>query len=193
MSPHGIAEPPGQRSSNSENKCRMARPLTLSDFIALGQTMYEESATIFFTLLSILAPQGTSWAKVLQSRLFVYSKPGLPMCQISSTSDKLSTRYLLPNFVDSVQSVTDRQTWPTKTVNYMSPRHIMRRWQSKHWSVLHCEQRLLRLNLLPYFRCDILLWRQMKLVTPGHLLSVSNRSRCAPSNPIGHLTWQQLL
>ena len=44
-----------QSSTNSENGCRLARPLTLPIFIALGQTMYEKSATIFYTLQYFVA------------------------------------------------------------------------------------------------------------------------------------------
>jgi len=63
MSPHGIVGPPDQSSPNLGNKWPLARPLTLPNFIVLGQTMYEKRITIF-TPFSILAPQGTSWAKV---------------------------------------------------------------------------------------------------------------------------------
>ena len=54
-STHGITGPPDQNSRNSGNKCQLARPMTMPNFIALGQMMYEKSVTIFYTF-SILAP-----------------------------------------------------------------------------------------------------------------------------------------
>jgi len=41
----------------------LARPLTVPNFIALGQTMYEKSVTNFYTLQYFGAPGGTSCAK----------------------------------------------------------------------------------------------------------------------------------
>jgi len=39
------------------NKCHLARPPTIPNFVALGQTMYDKSVKMF-TASSILAPQG---------------------------------------------------------------------------------------------------------------------------------------
>jgi len=47
MSPHGIAESPDQSLRNSANKRHLAKPLTLPDFIAISQTVYEKSVTHF--------------------------------------------------------------------------------------------------------------------------------------------------
>jgi len=47
MLPHGIAGIPDQSSPNSANKCQLARPLTLPNFIVLGQTVYEKRVTTF--------------------------------------------------------------------------------------------------------------------------------------------------
>ena len=46
--------------------CPLARPITMPNFIALRQTVYKKSVTIFKPF-SILAPHGTPWAKVHQS------------------------------------------------------------------------------------------------------------------------------
>jgi len=35
ISPHGVAGPPNQSSSNSGNMCWLARPLTLPNFVVL--------------------------------------------------------------------------------------------------------------------------------------------------------------
>jgi len=72
MSPHGIAGRPDESSPNSGNTCHLARPLTITlrNFVALGETMYEKSVTKYFYTLqfSILATRGTSGAKVHQSQ-----------------------------------------------------------------------------------------------------------------------------
>jgi len=52
------------------------------------------------------------------------ARPPLSSCQISSRSEKPSTRYLLPKFVDFVDSQTDRQT--KTTVNDMPPSTMRR-------------------------------------------------------------------
>jgi len=57
------------------------------------------------------APRVTPCTKVRQSRHLCTVRPGLSMCQISSFSDNLSTRHLLVNFTDFVESVTDRRTY----------------------------------------------------------------------------------
>jgi len=41
MFPHGIAGPPDQSSSNSGSRWRLARPLTLPNFITLRQKVYQ--------------------------------------------------------------------------------------------------------------------------------------------------------
>jgi len=85
----------------------LARPLTLPNFIALGQTMYEKSVKIFLHHSVFWRPNGifrfTSLCPDIQQGCLLN-------CQISSRSDSLSTRYLLPYFVDFVESVTDRPT-----------------------------------------------------------------------------------
>jgi len=60
----------------------------------------------FFTHLLILAPQRTPWATVHQSWNWCIARPDLSMCQISSCSDNLCMRYLLPNFIDFVHNMT---------------------------------------------------------------------------------------
>jgi len=45
MSPHNIAGSPDQSSLNSGNKCPLAKPLTVPNFIVLDQTMHEKSVT----------------------------------------------------------------------------------------------------------------------------------------------------
>jgi len=44
MPPHGITGPPDQSSLNSGNKCRLAKPLTLPNFVELRQKVCEISA-----------------------------------------------------------------------------------------------------------------------------------------------------
>ena len=94
-------------------------PLTMPNFIVLGQTMYEKSITIFFTSFTILAPKGTPWSKFNNLGPYVYSNLPLSTSQISSRSDNPSARYLLPNFVDFAYRMTHK-----KTVNDMTP-HTM--------------------------------------------------------------------
>jgi len=57
----------------------------------------------FFIQLQILAPRGTPWAIVLE---LMYSKA---QSVSVSTSDNLCLRYLQPNFIDFVNSVTDKK------------------------------------------------------------------------------------
>jgi len=54
--------------------------------------------------------RGITWAKVHQYWHWCTTRTRLPMCQISSPSDNLSMRYLLPNFVDFYESMTDKPT-----------------------------------------------------------------------------------
>ena len=79
-------------------------PVILPNFIAVGQTMYEKSVTIF-TPFTILAPQGTLWAKIHQSGWWCIARK-LPNLV---PSDNHCTRYLLPKFVDFVDGVTYRR------------------------------------------------------------------------------------
>jgi len=76
----GIAGPPDQSSPSSGNKCRMARPLTMPNFIALGQTIYEKSV-INFNHLWIVAPL---WPKF--ANLGTDIVRDISMCEISSRS-----------------------------------------------------------------------------------------------------------
>ena len=49
----------GQSSPNSGSKCRLARPITMLNFTALGHRMYEKSVTkYFYTLQYFAAPGG---------------------------------------------------------------------------------------------------------------------------------------
>jgi len=56
---------PAQSSPNSGNNCRLARPLILPNFIALGQTVYEKSVIIFYTLHYSGAQGGPSRSKFI--------------------------------------------------------------------------------------------------------------------------------
>ena len=58
MSPHGIARSPDQSLRNSGNKRHLAKPLTLPDFIAISQTVYEKSVTQLFYTLHYFGVQG---------------------------------------------------------------------------------------------------------------------------------------
>ena len=81
-------------------------PVITRNFIALRQTMYEKNVSIFSVFWR---PWVNPWAEVHQSQHRCIARPDLPMCQISFPSSNLSTIYLLPNCVDFVESVTDRQ------------------------------------------------------------------------------------
>jgi len=92
----GIAGPPDQSSPSSGNKCRMARPLTMPNFIALGQTIYEKSV-INFNHLWIVAPLwpkfanlGTDIVRAINVRNFVpflqHVCRYIYLCQISLIS-----------------------------------------------------------------------------------------------------------
>jgi len=113
MSPHGIAGTQDRSSPNSGNKCRLARPQTLPNFIALGQTMYEKSVTNFLHPSVIWRPMGPpgQYSPIL---VLMYSKA--PSINLPNSVPFWSTRYLLPNLISSI-SLT---TWPTKN----SKRHV---------------------------------------------------------------------
>jgi len=64
----------GQTSLNSGNKCPLARPLTVPNFIELGQTVYEKSVTIFYTLQYFGAPVGPSVSKFTNRPLYQVAK-----------------------------------------------------------------------------------------------------------------------
>jgi len=62
-------------------------------------------------------PRAIPWAKVHQSWNWCTARPDLSMCQSLSHSGNLGTRYLLSNFVDFVDRVTDtaHAVWILKT------------------------------------------------------------------------------
>ena len=70
-------------------------------------------------------PRGTLWATGHQSRYWCRARPGLPMCQISSPYDNLSPRYLLPKFIDFVESVAARQRDRQDTTRYDTIRYTI--------------------------------------------------------------------
>jgi len=84
--------------------------LIVPNLIALGQTMYEKSVTKMFYTLQYFGVPGGPLGQSSSVPALMYSKALLSICQISSPSDNLSTGYLLPNFVDFVESVTDKKT-----------------------------------------------------------------------------------
>jgi len=91
-------------------------PVIVSNFIAC-QTMYEKRVTKFLkTHFWILAPLGTPWN-------WCTARSVRSMCQISSRSDNLCKRYLLPNFIDFVDSVTDKQTY--KHTNKLEQKDVL--------------------------------------------------------------------
>jgi len=73
MSPHGIARPPDRSSRNSGNKCQLAKPLILPNFIAPLQLVYEKIVKIF-TPVTILAPQGDPLGQSSPIWVMTYSK-----------------------------------------------------------------------------------------------------------------------
>jgi len=66
MSPHGIAGHQNQLLPNSWNKCQLARPPTLPNFVALDQTMHEKTAIKFLNPSTYWHLRGNSWAKFHQ-------------------------------------------------------------------------------------------------------------------------------
>ena len=84
----------------------------MPNFIALGQDV-REKALQFFKHFSILTPQEDSlgpWGQSLPIVAIMYSRTPVWTCQISSPSENPSTRYLLPNFVDFVDNVIDKNS-----------------------------------------------------------------------------------
>ena len=88
------------------NPCCAPKPLIMPNFIGLGQTVYEKSVTIFFNTLhyfgapgGIPGPKFTSLGGDGQSLRPLIPHPSVNTC----------TRYLLPNFVDFVDCVTDKK------------------------------------------------------------------------------------
>jgi len=119
MSLHGVAGPPVQRSPNSGNKFWIARPLTLPNFVGLWQKVWDICCMTCYGPMPIIVPNfialnHTMYEKCVagyvQSWSWCTAKPDLSMCQISSRSDYLCTRYLVPIFIDFGDSVTNKQT-----------------------------------------------------------------------------------
>ena len=84
------------------NKCRMARPLTLPNFVALGQKSVPDIR--FLKFLISLGRELETGSKVHQNSLRPATDKSPSACQISSLSAKRCTRnviqvfYLLVNF-----------------------------------------------------------------------------------------------
>ena len=106
-----------QSSLMSLKICYTTMPLIVPNFVALGQTIYEKSVTNFLQPSVFWHSSGEPCVKVHWSRHWCTGRLPLSTCQFSSPCDNLSMKYLLPNFVDFVESVTDR---PTKR----SKRHV---------------------------------------------------------------------
>jgi len=78
----------------------------MPNFIALGQTMYEKSVTIF-TPFSILEPQGDPLHQSSPIWMMTYSKSfSIKLPNFVPFRKSLYRRYLLPKFVDFVDDVT---------------------------------------------------------------------------------------
>ena len=99
-----------QSSPDTGNKCRMARSLTLPNFIALGKTMYEKRVTTIFFTFSILAPQGDLLSQSSPVLALVYS-----MALSRSVYDIIAAKFRRLRCTDD-----------KKTLNDMSP-HTIRR------------------------------------------------------------------
>jgi len=99
-----------QSSLNSVNKCRMARSLTLPNFIALGKTMYEKRVTTIFYTFSSLVPQGDLLSQSSPVLALMYS-----MAPSRSVYDMIAAKFRRLRCIDD-----------KKTLNDMSP-HTMRR------------------------------------------------------------------
>ena len=84
-------------------------PVVVLNVIVLGRAMYEKSfAEMFYPLVNFDAP-GEPLGQSSTVLKLIYSRLNLSMFQISSGADNLCIRYLLPNFVGFVDSVTDKQ------------------------------------------------------------------------------------
>jgi len=82
-------------------------PLIVPNVIALGQTMYYKSVTIFLHPSVFSRPEGPRDQSSPISAL-IYSKARTTNVPNFVPFDNLSTRHLLPNFDDFVESVTDK-------------------------------------------------------------------------------------
>jgi len=105
MLPYGIVGPPEQSSPNSgNNNCQLARLCQISSCFA--NDIWEKRNKHFFLHLSVfwcprsLLGQSSPISALCTAR---------PVWQILSPSDNQFTSYLLPNFVDFIDSVTNRQ------------------------------------------------------------------------------------
>jgi len=78
----------------------------MPNFIEIGETTLKKSYK-FFIPFNILAPQGDPPGPKVTGLGGGVHQPPLAICKISSRSDDPCQRYLLPNFVDVVASVTD--------------------------------------------------------------------------------------
>jgi len=112
MSPHGVV---GPRTKVDEIRGIIVniliKPLTMPNFIALGQTVYEKSVTKFLHPSLFWRSRGIPWAKVHQSRWWYIARPlylAVKCYHLLTTC--LQDIYLLPRFVDFADGVIDRQT-----------------------------------------------------------------------------------
>jgi len=129
-------DPPDQSSPNSGNKCPLARPLMLPNFVA----MYEKSVTKIFLQPLVF---WRSWAKIHQFQHRCTARPELITCRISYPSDNLPTRYLL-----YPMSWISLMAWPTKN----SKHHVFAYHAATKNSSGFLKQRSIRQNSLYYLR-----------------------------------------
>jgi len=90
----------------------------------IGEITWEKSITNFLTP-NILAPEGAPMGQRSPFWVVGYTNPPLATCSISSNSDDICLRYLLPNFVNFVACVTQK----TYNKRYVSALHAATKMQ----------------------------------------------------------------
>jgi len=113
ISPHGIVGFLDQSSPISGNRCRLARPLTPPNFVALRQEAWEISAVENFC-------RSKKWTKVHQNPLRPATHQSPSLRQISSLSTKRCARKTLQIFIHPSVFWLPRET-PERKFTSLSP------------------------------------------------------------------------
>jgi len=101
----------------NQNRLRPATDQCLSSskfYRARPNDVRETRYKIFYPLVNFGTPSDPLGQSSPILELMYNKAQSVNVCQISSHSDNLCTRYLLPNCADLVDSVTDKQTYKRK-------------------------------------------------------------------------------
>ena len=101
----------GQSSPKLQKTCYGPTPLIVPNLIAIGKTMYTKSIQNNFHILQYFGVPGESHGLKFTNLGTDIQQGPLYQCAKFRPGDNLSMRYLLPTFVDFVDSVTDKQTY----------------------------------------------------------------------------------